>query len=602
MVGKVTQVLSANTRIWLLVAGIALLLLVPSLLLRDMARDTREAEAHVSHTHAVQAAAHLVTFRVRDLEAAALALTIGVDTPGVRGRLRDSAAAIAGDLNTLKQLTRDNPDQQVRIGKLEARIDNRVQLTREIQNARDPRLLIDLARQIPRNYVVRDITDEIIAHEKRLLAARMQRDEATTRRADWLWGITTLLQLVLLGLLGYFWHRSHLQREVTERVARRASERAEAVLHAVREPIALVDAEQTLLMTNPAFATMYGSGENLAGKPLTDIGNGAWSDPGLLQRLRDVLARDRDMWDMEVRQQTADGAHRHMMVNAARMPLPDRDDRVVLMTVSDLTAHKVAEDRVRELNRQLEGKVEQVSEVNRELEAFSYSVSHDLRAPLRHISGFAEKLQRHLGEGIDEKSQHYLDTIASSGKRMAALIDDLLVYSRLGRHAMRLQAVDMQSMVANLRAMLDANRHSDDAGVAPVEWHIQPLPVVIADENMMQQAWQNLLGNAVKYSSKRAQPVVHVEYERLGDGSHHFVVRDNGAGFDMAYASKLFGVFQRMHKASEYPGTGIGLASVRRVVTRHDGRVWAEAQPDVGATFHFTLPSMLDNPSQDRLS
>ena len=602
MVAMATRGISGGARIWLLVSGIALILLVPSLLLRDMSQAARQAEARVSHTRAVQAAAQLVTFRVRDMEAAALALAIGVDTPQVRSRLHDSSQSVRGDLEALKQLTRDNPEQQVRIGKLEARIENRLQLTHEIDSARDPRLLIDVAREIPRNYVVRSIADAIIGEEERLLVQRVQHDESTTRRAEWLWGATTLLQLVLLGLLGYFWHRAHVQRDVTERLAGRASERAEAVLHAVREPIALMDANHRLLMTNPAFATMYGDGDSLVGKPLTEVGHGAWSDTALLQRLRDVLARDRDLWDMEVRQRTADGAQRHMLVNATRMIMPDREDRVVLMTLSDMTAYKSAEERVRELNRQLEGKVEQVSEVNRELEAFSYSVSHDLRAPLRHISGFAEKLERHLGEAIDEKSQHYLNTIASSGKRMAALIDDLLVYSRLGRHAMRLQAVDMQSMVANLRAMLDANRHADHPELAPVEWHIKPLPMVIADENMMQQAWQNLLGNAVKYSSKRAQPVVHVEHERMEDGSHHFVVRDNGAGFDMAYASKLFGVFQRMHKASEYPGTGIGLASVRRVVTRHDGRVWAEAQPDVGATFHFTLPSMLDTPSQDRRS
>src|SRR5690606_23649188 len=271
---------------------------------------------------------------------------------------------------------------------------------------------------------------------------------------------------------------------------------------------------------------------------------------------------------------------------------------VVLVTVSDMTAQKAIEHQVRHLNRQLEGKVEQVSEVNRELEAFSYSVSHDLRAPLRHIAGFSDKLGRRLGDQADDKSRHYLEVIGTSAQRMSELIDDLLVYSRLGRSALRLQAVDMQSLVAETRALLDSNLASDAPG-RTVEWRIAPLPILIGDENMLRQVWLNLLGNAVKYSDVRNPAVIEVSHQRLDEGSHQFSVVDNGTGFDMRYAGKLFGVFQRMHKASEYHGTGIGLASVRRVVTRHGGRIWAEAEPGVGASFHFTLPATLDNPSPE---
>src|SRR5690606_30364010 len=192
-------------------------------------------------------------------------------------------------------------------------------------------------------------------------------------------------------------------------------------------------------------------------------------------------------------QRTSDGSDRVMLVNARRMPLPDRQDRVVLITVSDITARKATENHIRELNSQLEGKIEQVSEVNRELEAFSYSVSHDLRAPLRHVAGFADKLRQSLGDDLDDKSRHYLDVIGGSAQRMAALIDDLLVYSRLGRSALRLQAVDMQSMVAETRAMLEANVASDTPG-RRIEWRIAPLPILIGDENMLRQVWLNLLG------------------------------------------------------------------------------------------------------------
>ncbi len=236
---------------------------------------------------------------------------------------------------------------------------------------------------------------------------------------------------------------------------------------------------------------------------------------------------------------------------------------------------------------------EELERKNRELEAFSYSVSHDLRAPLRHVAGFSDKLSRHLGENADEKSLHYLDIIGNSAKRMSQLIDDLLVYSRLGRSALRLQPVDMQSTVDETRAMLDANLAADGSS-QQVSWKIQPLPIVVADENMMRQVWLNLLGNAVKYSGNRERSHVEESHQRLDDGSHEFCVRDNGAGFDMAYAGKLFGVFQRLHKSSDFPGTGIGLASVKRVLARHGGSISAESEPDRGALFRFTLPAALD--------
>jgi light-regulated signal transduction histidine kinase (bacteriophytochrome) len=337
---------------------------------------------------------------------------------------------------------------------------------------------------------------------------------------------------------------------------------------------------------------------DVRGKPLAELGGGAWRDERMLRRLADVLGRGRELWDFEQVQQTADGLERTMMINARRMPLPDSEDSVALVTASDVSVQKASDRQIRELNRQLEGKVEQVSDVNRELEAFSYSVSHDLRAPLRHIAGFGDKLGRHLGDGADEKTRHYIEVMVSSARRMSALIDDLLVYSRLGRSALRLQTVDMQSLVSETRAMLDSNNGTDAPGHA-IEWRIAPLPVLVGDENMLRQVWLNLLGNAVKYSRGSEPAQIEIEYRRGDDDSHHFTVRDNGAGFDMKYAGKLFGVFQRLHAPSEFPGTGIGLASVRRVLTRHGGRISAVSAPGEGATFHFTLPGVGDAPASN---
>jgi len=325
---------------------------------------------------------------------------------------------------------------------------------------------------------------------------------------------------------------------------------------------------------------------------------GGWALPETRQRLRDVLARGRELWDHEVAHRAGDGRERTLLVNARRMTLPESRDDVALVTANDVTAQKAAEVQVRELNRQLQGKVDQVSEVNRELEAFSYSVSHDLRAPLRHIGGFADKLARHLGDGRDEKSSHYLQTISNSARRMSRLIDDLLVYSRLGRSALRLQPVDLQSVVEELRAMLDANNAADHPQHR-IDWRIAPLPVIVGDENMLRQVWLNLLSNAVKYSTGSEPAVIEVTYARNDGGDYRFSVSDNGVGFDMAYAGKLFGVFQRLHSVSEFEGTGIGLASVRRVLARHGGHIEADATPGAGARFTFTLPASADATSPD---
>jgi light-regulated signal transduction histidine kinase (bacteriophytochrome) len=213
-------------------------------------------------------------------------------------------------------------------------------------------------------------------------------------------------------------------------------------------------------------------------------------------------------------------------------------------------------------------------------------VSHDLRAPLRHVDGYANLLARHARAALDDESKRYLGTISRAAKQMGELIDDLLAFSRIGRAPLRLQAIDQNKLVADVIA---EGRHGGTA--QPVEWCIEPLPEVVADPAMLRQVWRNLLDNAVKYSGKAATPRVVVGgYADDAKSEKVFFVRDNGVGFDMAYADKLFGVFQRLHGPTEFEGTGIGLANVRRIVSRHQGRTWAEGRIGGGATFYFSLP------------
>lgn len=578
--------------------GLAVLatVLVPYLLIRDWSRKALEAEARVQHSAVLSDIASQLMSNLRDLSASAYGHLAGIQSPVLEKRYATARPRIEPLVRELERMTQDNPEQLVRVGQIQAILEQRLPHLDTMINDADPAKRARSMRQMEQllgEGNLGDLADELVRTEDRLYDERAQR--ATQLRADveWLQTVSLVAQVLLLSAIAFVSEREARARRRAEHESSEADLRNRAIFHAVHEPIALLDRDLNILTRNTAFAELYGNVDaGSAPQPLGGSGAGAWDDASLQQRLSDVVARNREIWDYEHRQRTLDGVWRQVMVNARQIALPNQTDRAVLLTVSDVTPLKMAETRVLDLNRQLEGKIEQVSEANRELEAFSYSVSHDLRAPLRHISGFAEKLRRHIDpdRGGDEKSRHYLDVIGNSAARMAVLIDDLLLHSRLGRSAMRRQRVDFETLVADVRDMLTSHRRDG------IEWRIAPLPVVPGDETMLRQVWQNLLSNAIKYSSTQDHAVIEVQH-RIDGEMHVFCVRDNGVGFDMNYAGKLFGVFQRLHKASEFPGSGIGLANVRRIVARHGGRIWAEAEPGKGATFHFTLPARQDVPS-----
>jgi PAS domain S-box-containing protein len=253
----------------------------------------------------------------------------------------------------------------------------------------------------------------------------------------------------------------------------------------------------------------------------------------------------------------------------------------------DISAREIAEAEVRRLNRDLEARIEdrtrQLEIANRELESFSYSVSHDLRAPLRAVNGFCDVLLEDHAAQMPEQMQQSLLRIRDAGLRMGELIDDLLDFSRLSRQPLDRAPVDMTALAR--QAVQEAESQCNDRRI---EFRIDPLPPCQGDASLLRQVWINLVSNAVKYTRGRALAVVEIG-SMVRDGMPVYFVRDNGTGFDMRYAGKLFGVFQRLHRADQFEGTGVGLAIVHRVLQRHGGRIWAEAAVDRGATFHFTV-------------
>ena len=568
-------------------SAVLAIVLLPYFVIRGSSDQALSAAGWVTHSADVKAITYRIAYLSRDRELATYRILDGETDPELQARVDAANQAIPDLLGQLARLTEDNGGQQALIGSLNATIHSRGALIKSAQERiahGDRAGGLTMMADASRLFHIQAIIERIVDNENHLLGERRAAAQRQWRNNDLVLLLSALAQLVLLGTIMWMSERQIGRRVQAEARESRAVNRSQMILHAVREPIALLDHQLRTLLVNAAFAELYGMAidDRL---PLAQIGRGAWSDNALQQRLRDVLTRDRELWDFEFSQQTADQVERRVMINARRLQ-QESGEPMLLLTLSDVTVRALAEQQVNELNRQLEGKVEQITDVNRELEAFSYSVSHDLRAPLRHIAGFAGKLEQHLGDKADEKARHYLEVIGTSAQRMAQLIDDLLVFSRLGRGAMRMQAVDMQSLVDEARAMAEA-----DVPGRRIVWSVSPLPVVVGDENMLRTVWQNLLGNAVKYTGQREVARITVQARRGRNDGYEFTVTDNGAGFDMDYAGKLFGVFQRLHRASDFPGTGIGLANVRRIISRHGGRTWAEGEPDKGATFHFTLPA-----------
>jgi len=303
------------------------------------------------------------------------------------------------------------------------------------------------------------------------------------------------------------------------------------------------------------------------------------------------LLRGERLQNYEVRLRWRDTGKQRIFSYGGDLVLDGGGKQVAFLTMVDVTERRQAEAALRQAHEELERRViERTSELaaaNKELEAFSYSISHDLRAPLRAIDGFSRILLDEYVAALPADAQEYLRDVRSSTQQMGHLVDDLLAFSRLSRQPIKQQPVASEEIISQCLEEL----HNERDG-RRVEIRVGELPACSGDAGLLKQVWVNLLSNALKYTGRRKAAVIEVGSQSGDDsGQTTYFVKDNGVGFDMRYVHKLFGVFQRLHRAEDYAGTGVGLAIVQRIVHRHGGRVWAEALPDQGATFYFTLPS-----------
>lgn len=353
-------------------------------------------------------------------------------------------------------------------------------------------------------------------------------------------------------------------------------------------PLAIIDIDlkgNIISLWNSAAEKIFGwTKEEVIGKTLPFIPDDKLNE---FEKLKDVVFKGETLGNIELRRKRKDGEDIDISLATSALYNDKGEIYAIMGIIADITEKKRVESEIIKLNEDLEERVkirtEQLAAVNKELEAFAYSVSHDLRAPLRHIDGFLDLLKKKIQGNIDSQSERYMSIVLASSKKMGQLIDDLLAFSRTSRADIHFAEVDMNKIINDI-----ISESEDFYENRTILWEVNALPKIKGDASMLRIVWANLINNAIKFSSSREKSEIKIDFFDA-ENEIIFYIRDNGVGFDSKYMDKLFGVFQRLHKQEEFEGTGIGLATVKRIITRHGGRIWADGEINKGAVFYFSI-------------
>lgn len=585
---KQSGLAKASTGIFFLLA-LLLLLGVAGFSYRSV-RDFEQRTFWLQHTHTVLKVLEEANSAVRDAVSSSRGYVLSGNDE-YRAGFELSVRQTDSLIQELRRLVADNAEQTRLLAQIEGRVAERLAMSRQLLELEPGNARQRVLEGKTLSDQIRDGFNEMKGNETTLLARRTQEIAASADLTIVMVVSGSLLSIALLVLV-----YNKLRREMRRRVE--AQQRAQAYSDEIEDLYnnapcgyhTVDESNKKIIKINDTELKWLGyTREQVVGRMThTDLLAPASAERYLRELQAQFLLR-REISGVDLNYRRADGSEFTALVNATAIPSRDNSRLISRTVIYDISDRKRAEEEIEALNADLKRQAQHLASVNKELESFSYSVSHDLRAPLRAISGYAMILEEDYAAVIDEKGREQLQVIRRNVRKMDELINDLLKLAKSTTGELTLERCSMDDVVAQVIAGL---RQENPA----VQFEVPHLEGAVANRGLITQVWENLLSNAVKFSSKSEQPVVRISMQ-VGPEEFIYGVHDNGVGFDMRYAHKLFGTFQRLHRQEEYAGTGIGLALVQRIVIRHTGRVWAESKPKEGASFYFSLPRKGLSPS-----
>jgi signal transduction histidine kinase len=506
---------------------------------------------------------------------------------------RDQAlTTVSETVDQLKVLAEDNPDQLRRINELDALLDEKAAELDTLAHLRINRGLAATQDALKKDPFlglmdnIRKKVAEIEKHERELLTTRIDRSRISSQRTVRLIIYTTVFSIVLLSFSYMIIRKGLKEGRRTNLALEEAKRFAEGIVETVREPILVLDPNLVVIAANRSFHLLFQTTPSeIAGKALHRLGDGILDITSLRQLLQQSFEQSNEFRNFELVHNFPSLGRRVFLLNGRKIYQEGHLADTVLLAFDDVTEHRQREEEIRQLNGDLRARAAALERSNEELDTFNYSVSHDLRAPLRSISGFAEIISRRYSTNLPPEAIHYFDNIVSASVHMGQLIDDLLAYSKVGKVSIRHTPINLKHTLTVLSSEFEG-RFADKGGSITIR---DPIPFVCGDETFLHQLFSNLIDNAIIYQKPGNKPEVEISARTEGEWAL-IDVEDNGIGIPQEYQERIFQIFQRLHTNEEFAGTGLGLAIVKKTVTLMGGEVLLKSTPGLGSLFTIKLP------------